>query len=95
MSPVLFFFDFFFFFELLRFELGVYILSLFWAHAYNPSYSAGRDQENCDSQPAFISKTPNPEERTGGVAQVAQSLPSKHEVLSSSTRKKIRGPGGS
>jgi hypothetical protein len=23
-----------------------------WAHAYNPSYSGGRDQEDCGSKPA-------------------------------------------
>jgi hypothetical protein len=46
------------------------------AHAYNPSYSGGRDQEDCDlSQPRQIvretlsQKKKNSQKRAGGVAQ--------------------------
>jgi hypothetical protein len=45
------------------------------AHAYNPSFSGGRDQEDCGSKPAWanssqdpISKNPS-QKRAGGVAQ--------------------------
>jgi hypothetical protein len=45
------------------------------AHAYNPSYSGGRDQEDYGSKPVWanslqdpISKIPNTK-RAGGVAQ--------------------------
>jgi hypothetical protein len=54
------------------------------AHACNPSYWNGRDQENLGSRPAQadslwdpISKMPD------RVTQVVESLPSKHEALSS------------
>jgi hypothetical protein len=30
------------------------------AHAYNPSYSGGRDQENCGSQPALVKQFTRP-----------------------------------
>jgi hypothetical protein len=47
------------------------------AHACNPSYSEGRDQEDCGSKPAWanssrdpiLKKKPSKKERTGGVAQ--------------------------
>jgi hypothetical protein len=45
------------------------------AHACNPSYSGGRDQEDCSLKPAWanssqdpISKNPS-QKRTGGVPQ--------------------------
>jgi hypothetical protein len=45
------------------------------AHACNPSYSGGRDQEDCSSKPAQanssqdpISKIPNTKKWAGGVA---------------------------
>jgi hypothetical protein len=66
------------------------------AHAYNPSYSGGRDREDQGSKPGQadslqepISKNPS-QKRAGGVAQMVEHLPSKHEALSlnSSTAKK-------
>jgi hypothetical protein len=46
------------------------------AHTYNPSYSGGRDQEDCSLKPAQenslqgpISKNPTEKKRTGGVSQ--------------------------
>jgi hypothetical protein len=46
------------------------------AHACNPSYSRGRDQEDCGSKPAWAKSSSNPiskknpsQERAGGVAQ--------------------------
>jgi hypothetical protein len=58
------------------------------AHACNPSYSGGRDEEDLGSKPARASslktlsqKYPT-KNRAGRVAQAAQLL-SKHEVLSS------------
>jgi hypothetical protein len=65
-----------------------------WASAggslCNPSYSGGRDQEVCSSKPApgkylirsYLKKY-LPPNRTGGVAQVVEQLPSKCEALSS------------
>jgi hypothetical protein len=60
------------------------------AHAYNPSYSRGKDQEDCSSRPIWanssvdpISKIPNTK-RAGGVAQVVEHLLSKCEALGSS-----------
>jgi hypothetical protein len=65
--------------------------SISWAlvtHAYNPSYSKGRDQEDCSLKSAQgsslqdpISKIPNTK-RASGVAQVVECLPSKYEALS-------------
>jgi hypothetical protein len=56
------------------------------AHAYNPSYSESRDQEDHSSKPAWanslgdpISKKPS-QNRAGGVVQVVESLLSKHEA---------------
>jgi hypothetical protein len=45
------------------------------AHAYNPSYSGSRDQEDCDLKPAWqivletLSQKNPPQKRTGGVGQ--------------------------
>jgi hypothetical protein len=58
------------------------------AHTCNPSYSGGRDQDDCDLRSVQeklqdltwkISK----EKKDWGVIQVVELLPSKHEVLSS------------
>jgi hypothetical protein len=53
---------------------------------YNPSYLGGRDQEDHGLRPAqenssqdHISKIPNRKKRAGGMAQVVECLPSKHE----------------
>jgi hypothetical protein len=55
------------------------------AHAYNLSYSGGRDQEDHSSKPAWtngsqdhISKNPS-QKSTDGVAQLVEHLPSNHE----------------
>jgi hypothetical protein len=66
------------------------------AHACNPSYSGGRDQEDCSSKPACANnswdstyKKATPiQNKAGRVAQVIKPLPSKHEALNSSTTKK-------
>jgi hypothetical protein len=52
------------------------------AHACNPSYSGGRQQEDQGLKPALgiTSKIPNTK-RVGGVTQVVECLPSKHEAL--------------
>jgi hypothetical protein len=53
------------------------------AHAYNPSYSGSRDQEDLGSRPTQAakvspkSKIPNAQKRTGRVAQVVEHMPSK------------------
>jgi hypothetical protein len=53
---------------------------------YNPSYSGGREQKECDSKPAWANslwdslKNTEHKNRTGGVAHVVQCLPSKHEA---------------
>jgi 2,3-bisphosphoglycerate-independent phosphoglycerate mutase len=69
------------------------------AHAYNSSYSGGRDQENC-GQPRHIvhetlsQKKPNVK-KAGRVAQVVECLLSKSEALSSNssiTKKKKKSP---
>jgi hypothetical protein len=49
------------------------------AHACNPSYPGGRDQEDCGSKPAWANSSPRPflkkspskkkKKRVGGVAQ--------------------------
>jgi hypothetical protein len=46
------------------------------AHTCNPSYSGGRNKEDHGSK--TLKK-----ERAGGVSQVAEHLPTKHEALSS------------
>jgi hypothetical protein len=68
------------------------------AHAYNPSYSGGKDQEDGGSKPVpgkqfgrpYLQKNAN---RVGRVVQVVEHLPSKHEIPSSTpqyhTHKKI------
>jgi hypothetical protein len=61
-------------------------------HAYNPSYSGGRDQEDQSSKSAWA-KIPNThtKKRAGRTAQMVEHLPSKSEALSSSpstTKKK-------
>jgi hypothetical protein len=66
------------------------------AHACNPNYSGGRDQEDCGSKPAWANsvtlsqKTPT-HKRAGRVAQKAEHLSSKHKALNTnpnSTKKK-------
>jgi hypothetical protein len=59
------------------------------AHACNPSYSGGRDQEDHCLKPAranswrpFFEKTQH-KKGAGGVTQAIERLPSKHETLSS------------
>jgi hypothetical protein len=73
------------------------------AHAYNPTYLGGRDQEKYSSNPAWansprdpISKISNTK-RAGRGAQVVECLPSKCEALSSNanTTKKEKGFGQS
>jgi hypothetical protein len=69
------------------------------AHVYNPTYPEGRDQKVHCLKPAWenslwepFSKKPT-QKRTGGVAQVIENLPSKHEVLRANpsiTKKKKR-----
>jgi hypothetical protein len=55
------------------------------AHTCNPSYSGGRDQEDCSSRPAWAKnktlsqKYPTHKRRTGGMAQVVECLLSKRE----------------
>jgi hypothetical protein len=50
------------------------------AHAYNPSFSGGREQEDHDSKPAWASSLRDPilkkiyHKRAGGVAQVVKAL---------------------
>jgi hypothetical protein len=45
------------------------------AYSYNPSYSGGRDQEDCGSKPAQANSSQDPvskkltQKRTGGMAQ--------------------------
>jgi hypothetical protein len=46
------------------------------AHAYNPSYSGGRDQEVHSCKPAWAKKYPT-QNRAGGMAQVVVCLISK------------------
>jgi hypothetical protein len=62
------------------------------AHAYNPSYLGGRDQEDQSSKPAWanssgdpISKNPSQKNRAGRVTQVIEHLLSKHKALSSNS----------
>jgi hypothetical protein len=50
------------------------------AHTYNPSFSGGRDQEDCGSKPAMensmqdpISKKNYYKKRVGGVAQAIRA----------------------
>jgi hypothetical protein len=68
------------------------------AHACNPSYLGGRDQENCGLKPApgklvqeTVSQKNPTQNRPSRVAQVVELLPSKCEALSSnsSTGKKL------
>jgi hypothetical protein len=72
-------------------------------HTYDPSYSRGRDQEDCSSKPSQanssqspILKIPNTQKRgTGGVTQEVEHLPSKREALSSNPEfKKFVYKGG-
>jgi hypothetical protein len=57
------------------------------AHTCNPSYSGGRDQEDQGSKPAWANSLQDPilknptQKRAGGVTQVVERLPSKHEAL--------------
>jgi hypothetical protein len=60
------------------------------AHACNPRYSGGRDQDDYSSKPVWtnslwypISKNPTQKNRTGRVAEVVEYLLSKCEALSS------------
>jgi hypothetical protein len=58
------------------------------AHACNPSYLGGRDQEDCSSKPAQANSLQDPisnppQNRVEGVPQVVEHLPSKCEALSS------------
>jgi hypothetical protein len=63
------------------------------AHAYNPSYSGGRDQEDHGSKPALAISMQDPilkkpfTKQAGGVARVVECLPSKHKALSSNPTK--------
>jgi hypothetical protein len=57
------------------------------SYACNPSYSGGRDQEDCclkpaqeNSSPELILKNPS-QKRACGMAQVVDCLPSRHEAL--------------
>jgi hypothetical protein len=56
-------------------------LSLSWApetHTCSPSYSGGRDQDDCGSKPApgqIVLKQTHHKKRAGGVAQVVTYLP--------------------
>jgi hypothetical protein len=67
------------------------------AHAYNPSYSGSRDQEDHNSKPAWVNSSQDPilkipnTKRAGRVAQVVDCLLNKCETLSSNpnTTKKI------
>jgi hypothetical protein len=71
------------------------------AHAYNPSYSGGRDQEDHGSKPAQTNISQDSisiiatQKRAGAVAQVVEHLPSKCEALefkpNTSPPKKIGG----
>jgi hypothetical protein len=61
------------------------------AHICNPSYSRGRDQEDWGLKPTttnsswdLILKIPNTKERSVGLPQVVELLPSKHGALNSS-----------
>jgi hypothetical protein len=57
------------------------------AHTCNPTYSGGRDQEDCGSKPAqanrsqdpILKKTPH--KKDDEVAYVVEHLPSKYESL--------------
>jgi hypothetical protein len=66
-----------------------YFSQLLVAHTYNPSYSRGRDQEDCGSRPTreivhkILSWKSPTQDRAGRVTQVAECLHSKHEALSS------------
>jgi hypothetical protein len=57
------------------------------AYIYNPCYSGSRDQEDRSSKPAWANSLRDPmskyptQEGAGGVAQVVEQLPSKHETL--------------
>jgi hypothetical protein len=58
-------------------------------HAYKPSYSEGRDQEDYNLKPVLadsswdlILKIPNTKKWAGGVAQVIEYLPNTREALS-------------
>jgi hypothetical protein len=59
-------------------------------HAFNPSYSGGRDQEDHNSQPALANtsgdpnlKKPIAKNRAGGLAQEVRVLPNNNGHLSS------------
>jgi hypothetical protein len=57
-------------------------------HAYNPSYSRGRDQEDHGSKSALANSLRNPmwkifhTKKGWGMAQAIECLPSKHKTLS-------------
>jgi hypothetical protein len=56
------------------------------AHAYNPNYSGGRDQEDKGLRLARAKSKPlsqkyQAHERAGGVAKAVEHLPSKCETL--------------
>jgi hypothetical protein len=60
------------------------------AHTCHPSYSGGKDQEDCGSRPAQANKFVGPflkkkiQHKTGQVSEkVEECLPSKSEALSS------------
>jgi hypothetical protein len=56
------------------------------AHAYNPSYSVDRNQDDRSSRPAWAYlENIEHKKRTGKVAYVVQHLPSNPEVLSLNT----------
>jgi hypothetical protein len=59
------------------------------AHACNPSYTGGRDQENCSLRPAQANSLRDPilktQKRAGGVAQMVECLPSKMKPLGSNS----------
>jgi hypothetical protein len=65
------------------------------ACAYNPSYSGGRDQKDCDlklaqadgSRDPILKKTQH-KNRAGRVAQFIELLSSKYEALSSNPMQK-------
>jgi hypothetical protein len=60
------------------------------AHTYNPSYTGGREQEDCGLRPVCAKMWDPIREISKGkwavnLAQVVESLPSKHEALCSNS----------
>jgi hypothetical protein len=51
------------------------------AHACNPSYSGGRDQEDCSSKPVWVNSSRDPilknplQQRAGGMVKALSSSP--------------------